>query len=87
MGVAKINGKIVRESVRSLRLPKGFIKGSVGAGDAFCAGSLYGITQGYALKDILILGCGVAAASLSHATASMGVQSVDQIEYMIRKYA
>ena len=33
--------------VNSLKLPKGFIKGSVGAGDAFCAGSLYAIYNGY----------------------------------------
>ena len=29
-------------SLSSLRLPEGYIKGSVGAGDAFCAGVLYG---------------------------------------------
>ena len=31
---------------KSLKLPKGYIKGTVGAGDAFCAGVLYAAERG-----------------------------------------
>ena len=40
----------------SLHLPKGYIKGSVGAGDAFCAGVLYGAEKRYSLSDSIALG-------------------------------
>ena len=39
--------------VPSIQLEKGYIKGTVGAGDAFCAGCLYGIYSGYDDKKIL----------------------------------
>jgi sugar/nucleoside kinase (ribokinase family) len=39
--------------VKSYKLPKNFIVGTTGAGDAFCAGALYGIYQDKTDKDIL----------------------------------
>ena len=39
--------------VPSLKLPKELIKGSVGAGDAFCAGCLYAIYNGYDDQEML----------------------------------
>lgn len=62
-----------RFSCGSLTLPKGFIAGSVGAGDAFCAGMLYGIHEGWTLQDCAHLGTCCAAASLSAPGASEGV--------------
>ena len=47
----------------SNRLPPGFIKGTTGAGDAFCAGVLWATLQGKSLPETLI--CGNAAAQLS----------------------
>ena len=48
---------------KSLRLPEGYIKGSVGAGDAFCAGVLYAAETGMTLPEALKLGACTAAAS------------------------
>ncbi|MFA6293080.1 MAG: carbohydrate kinase family protein [Victivallales bacterium] len=83
----KENGKIVRESVKSLKLPAGFIKGTVGAGDAFCAGCLSQIYRGESISNILKFGNGVAAASLSHPTASQGIKSVEQVKELIEQFS
>ncbi len=61
----------------SLVLPDGFIRGSVGAGDAFCAGMLYGLHEGWAPADAGWLGTCCAAACLSCATATDGVGPLD----------
>jgi len=79
-------GKIIGESVKSLKLPHGFIKGTVGAGDAFCAGCLFGISEGRPLAEILKLATGVAAASLSDPTASKGIKSIAQVNELIDKH-
>ena len=57
------NGNFAR--VGSLRLPQGWIKGSVGAGDAFCAGVLYAIMKGMDANQALRLGSCAAAMNLS----------------------
>ena len=49
----------------SLRLPPGYIKGAAGAGDAFCAGVLYGIHEGWDVGRSLQLAVCAAAKSLS----------------------
>lgn len=63
-----------RYSRGSLELPGGYIAGAVGAGDAFCAGMLYGLHEGWDVMDAARLGNCCAAASLSAAGASEGVQ-------------
>jgi sugar/nucleoside kinase (ribokinase family) len=64
---------------RSLKLPKGYIKGTVGAGDAFCAGVLYAAETGEPLQKALKLGVCSAAASLSEVSASDGVKTVNEV--------
>ena len=59
--------------VPSLKLPAGFIKGSVGAGDAFCAGCLYGICADMTDKDILRFASASAASSLSKKDSVSGM--------------
>ena len=59
--------------VPSLKLPRGYIQGTVGAGDAFCAGILYGVEKGMGMEESLKLAACVAAASLSQPGASEGV--------------
>jgi sugar/nucleoside kinase (ribokinase family) len=49
----------------SLRLPEGFIRGTTGAGDAYCAGILYGAYTGLPLPEALRFACAAAACSLS----------------------
>lgn len=57
----------------SLQLPRGFIKGSVGAGDAFCAGCLYGLLSNYPDEEILKIAAAAAASSLSKRDAVSGM--------------
>ena len=63
----------------SLKLPKGYIKGTVGAGDAFCAGVLYAAETGMTLPEALKLGACTAAASLSEVSASDGVKTAEEV--------
>ena len=60
----------------SLSLPKGYVAGAAGAGDAFCAGVLYGIHEGWELERCLLAGTCAAAASLSDPTCTNGVKSL-----------
>lgn len=57
----------------SFHLPDDFIVGSVGAGDAFCAGMLYGIYNAWDIIDAMAFANGAAAACLqgSGGTTSM----------------
>ena len=71
-GLDENNNYIAKES---LVLPEGYIKGSVGAGDAFCAGVLCGAEKGIKLETAIELGIGSAAASLSEASATDGMRT------------
>ncbi len=72
-------------SVPSLKLPEGYIKGSVGAGDAFSAGCLYGIYHGYSDEQILEFASGAAACNLTTEDAVSGMKSKDEIFKLIEK--
>ena len=61
--------------VPSLKLPKGYIAGTVGAGDAFCAGVLYAAWKGESLKSAIELGTASAVCSLSEANATDGMRT------------
>lgn len=52
-------------AVPSLELPSGWIKGSVGAGDAFCAGMLYAFLKGMSAEEGMRLASCSAAMNLS----------------------
>ncbi len=62
----------------SVRVPPGEIAGAAGAGDAFAAGVLYGLHEGWEPQRGLKLGACAAAASLSHPTCSEGVGTLAQ---------
>ncbi len=68
--------------VPSLKLPKGFIKGSVGAGDAFCAGSLYAIYNGYSDSEILSFSNLVAISCLSAPDSISGILPKEKLNTM-----
>lgn len=72
--------------VPSYKLPKGFIKGSVGAGDAFCAGCLYAVYRDYPPEEMLRFAAGAAAASLSQADAVSGMRSQREIIEMTKNW-
>lgn len=65
--------------VPSIRLPKGYIKGTVGAGDAFCAGCLYGIYRGFDDKTILEFASGAACCNLAAVDSVSGMRDKDYI--------
>ncbi len=58
----------------SVRLPEGYIKGAAGAGDAFTSGVLLGWHEGNSVEDCLRFGVCAAAANLSDATCTGGLQ-------------
>ena len=77
-------GRLVHAS--SLNLPKDYIQGSVGAGDAFCAGVLLGAEKGYPLERAIDLGNAAAAASLSAPGATEGLCTEAEAMKLIEKY-
>lgn len=64
--------------VPSLRLPKGWIRGSVGAGDAFCAGALCSILKGLDAETILRVGSCAAAMNLAVPDSVSGAKSLEE---------
>lgn len=63
----------------SLSLPKGYIKGTVGAGDAFCAGILYSLYNEWSIKKALKLAVAAAASCLSEMNATDGMKNISEI--------
>lgn len=74
-------------SAPSLALPAGYIRGSVGAGDAFCAGVLLKAYEGGSLEDALRLGIASAACSLAGEDASSAMKTVGEVEDLYRRYS
>ena len=72
--------------VPSLKLPEGYIKGSVGAGDAFCAGVLYSLYKGYSIEEALAAANAAAAANLSAADSVSGLRPIGEILELAEKY-
>lgn len=72
--------------IPSLELPKGYIKGATGAGDAFCAGSLYGIYKGYSDSEILEFASMCAVMSLRCADATSGLAPEQEIKDFCKKF-
>lgn len=57
----------------SYALPSGYIKGTTGAGDAFCAGALYGVYNGWTDLEILEFASAAAVMALGAADATSGL--------------
>lgn len=72
--------------VPSLKLPQSLIKGTVGAGDAFCAGMLYGIYKELSVKESLEIACMTAACSLSESDSISGMKSMEEIKSIYSKF-
>jgi len=72
--------------VPSLKLPIDFIKGSVGAGDGFCAGMLYSLYKDYTIEDALLFSAGAAACNLSEFNSTDGMKNVEGIKDIIALY-
>jgi sugar/nucleoside kinase (ribokinase family) len=68
-----------RYSAGALALPDGYIAGAVGAGDAFCAGMLYGLHESWTLEKTVYLASCCAAASLSQPGATGGLRPLADV--------
>ena len=62
----------------SLSLPPGWIKGAVGAGDAFCAGMLYSFLRDWDCEHGMRLARAAAAMNLSSSSGTGGVKSHEE---------
>lgn len=74
-------------SVPSLALPEGWIRGSVGAGDAFCAGMLYAIMKGMAPDESLRLASCAAACNLAAPDSISGARSLAETMELDRRFS
>ena len=74
-------------SVPSLVLPDGWIRGSVGAGDAFCAGMLYAIMKGLPPDESLRLASCAAACNLAAPDSISGARSIAETLELDRRFA
>ena len=73
--------------VPSLALPKEWIKGSVGAGDAFCAGMLYATLEGMPDEEGLRLASCAAAANLAAPDSISGALPLSATLELERRFA
>lgn len=73
-------------AVASLHIPQEEIRGSVGAGDAYCAGCLYGIYTELDDREMLEFASAAAACNLFAENAVDGIRSREQIIEVSQKY-
>jgi len=73
------------QSIPSLSLDRHLIKGTVGAGDAYVAGVLYGAYKGKSLTESMELGTAAAAASLMAEDSTSGVQPYERLVQMYKE--
>lgn len=72
--------------VNSYSLPDGYIKGTTGAGDAFCAGTLIGIYKGWSDKEILEFASACAVMALGRADATSGLATETEIKEYCKQF-
>jgi len=72
-------------AIESLPLSKEQIKGTVGAGDAFCSGVLYGAYRNQSLKEAIELASAAAACSLSESGATEGMRTAAEAMELYRE--
>ncbi len=70
----------------SLDIPRSEIKGSVGAGDAFCAGSLYAIYNGFEDEKILEFAISAASANLFSENSIDGMLPKEKLDELNSRY-
>ena len=67
-------------------LPDGYIQGTTGAGDAFCAGALYGIYSGWDDEEIMAFASGCAVMALGSADATSGMKTEPEIKDFCKSF-
>ena len=68
-------------------LPEGYIQGTTGAGDAFCAGALVGIYQGWSDMQIMEFASGCAVMALGSPDATSGMKTREEIIDFCKQFA
>ena len=69
----------------SYQLPEGYIQGTTGAGDAFCAGALTGIYYGWTDQEILEFASAAAVMALGAPDATSGLRTEGEIRKFCKK--
>ena len=75
----------VSEYVPTEMLPKSEIVSSVGAGDAFCAGTLYALHEGYDMEHMLRFANACARFNLGNATSTGGAPALKTVNEYLNK--
>jgi sugar/nucleoside kinase (ribokinase family) len=81
--LTKDRGEILQPS---LDLPEGYIVGSTGAGDSFCAGMLYGLHRGWSCEKTLRFAVCAGAMNLSDLTTTGGMRPWEEVFQMEQKF-
>ena len=68
-------------------LPDGYIQGTTGAGDAFCAGALIGIYNGWSDMEIMEFASSCAVMALSSPDATSGMKEETEIKEFCKQFA
>ena len=68
-------------------LPQGYIQGTTGAGDAFCAGALIGIYNGWSDQAIMEFASACAVMALSSPDATSGMKQKEEIIEYCKQFA
>ena len=68
-------------------LPEGYIQGTTGAGDAFCAGALIGIYNGWTDMEIMEFASACAVMALRSPDATSGMKEETEIKAYCKQFA
>ena len=71
----------------SLKLPEGYIVGTEGAGDSFCAGILYSVYKKLPMSEALKIAAASAAANLSAGDSIGGLRSIGETMKLYDAYS
>ena len=74
------------EMVDSFPVPSSEIKSTVGAGDAFCAGALYAIHEGWSLIDLLIFANANARFNLLSESSTGGAVPLQEVQAFLSAF-
>lgn len=70
----------------ALDIPRSMIKGTTGAGDAFCTGVLYGAYKGMTLPEAMKFGTAAASCCILEPGASEGIRSYEETLKLYNSY-
>lgn len=84
-GAVAVNAQGEAVDVPAYHVPQSQIVSTLGAGDAFCAGVLYGIHEGWPLEKALRLGCASAHFNLFSLSATKGARPVNELNDFIEQ--